>query len=304
MQIRERKLLSIILLVTVVTFIGIFQACSSGSPDSSNIPQQTPAPDQKPLDIADTKPEPTEDPVDLGFDQEEIGEEDTAMVDQGTPCRNHRYFILPGTSESLSFETVLSGTIAGDFSPASLELKDDVLEDSELEANLGPAEIITASTSYPIWIVDGKAFYDKTIAQGMKPTVLRVKNISIKWNEDGTGVLTRILSQGNPRSVGRYSEKELKREIGEDLVIRYTPPGSKDAYAWELRQDTREDNSPILKFELNVDLPSETTNFKSKSLIITGGPIGWTIKITYSKARNRYIVTGPATSAECLEGNE
>lgn len=236
----------------------------------------------------------------VGEQDQDLAEE-KGIVDQGTPCQNHRYHVFPGTSQTLSFEVQLTGRNMQDFNSANLEIRDNGWAEYGIEVSISDAEVETTTVSYPVWKIDGGDFYKDVLDMGLRPTILTLENVSITWDSDGYGLITKVRGFGTAQSVGKYTVEELKQELGSDLSISYTLRDSGKTYTWEIEADSRGEDIEILKFELNLALPLEPVDMKKKSIYVWAGARGWGIKASYSRTSRKFIISGPSISSDCFE---
>jgi len=288
------------LVVLVVAGTLVFQACSGSGKEEKIEPVTNVTLDES----SPRKAEQVERDSPTLDREAGTGLRDDEMVDRGTPCQNHRYYIPIGNSETLSFQVQLSGKEMENINPDDLEIRDNTWDDFGIEVSVFGGQIENVTVLYPIWRVDGQEYYSEKLAQGITPAYATVGFTTIEWQPNGRGIIARVQGHGNALSVGKFSEEEMQQKIGENMALTYLDTRSGKTYTWQVTADTMEEETKIMSFDLNVTLPDEGVSLRDIGLQVWAGTYRWWIKAAYSTDRQKFIISGPALSPGCLKTAE
>lgn len=227
-------------------------------------------------------------------------EQDIASVNEShweDKCKKHFYYIAPGESATVTFETEVNADIA-----KIANEEEPAVDKKELE-NLGywisyvGRSIDNFSLDLPIWTV-----YEPSFAIQDNETLwyLPVGDLKIEWDRNGEGTITHVHGVSGMFAVGKLTRDELSKRLGGGDVIKIRGP--KDVmYSLTPTQKSVPKEYNILSVRIYIKAPK--VNIKGGG--ITHGSLRWNgygieFSRDYDGKNNRYLIVGPAINRACF----
>ena len=290
---------AILLLFLSALFALVVSGCSSSNESKDHA--------QNEADIEASSEEVAYDEdEDTGYDASDNAD----IIDKGDPCRYHLYSVPPGFSGILSFEVELKNKIDREADFNTLTIRDDTWDQYDITVSVMSAEKETITVPYRVWTLDGSDFYNDSLERSKDPRISRepisvvTKGVTIKWKNDGYGIISRIKGYGDAKNIGKFSEEELAKRLGGNLEVAFRDPESGKEYTWYVEPGTEEREVMILNFDLAVTLPEEGSRINNQVINVWARQTGWTVKVKCFLKSGPFTISGPAISSECFESSE
>jgi len=264
------------------------------------------APESPPAAAVQATPEreSAEDPVaavEPGFDA------DIGFRDDGDPCREHRYRVLPGSTVTLIFEKRLPDLPE----PAEVELEivRDEWAEFQVEARVEKVEITAQTISRTQWGADFSGYAFMFDSQGKPRLNLRREAedaqgvTGMKWLRSTLYVVAEINGKRWTRSaLLNLTESDLQRICDGDAVFRYPDPNTDREVDFILQPLAVESEVALAQVEIEIILPAQiNTAISRKELRFESSRIGRiALRLAYNPSTSRFItISGPADRMDC-----
>lgn len=222
----------------------------------------------------------------------------TQTSSEGDSCRGHRYYIAPGETASVTFETLVDADTAkiANEEPPTVQKED--LEAIGYSVSYFNRIIDTFSLNLPVWTV-----FEPDFAVEENATILYFQGngARIDWKKNGEGTITEVPGVSGRFAVGKLSFDALAKGLGGKSVISIQGPNKK-LYSLTPAQKNVLQEFHILTVTLDIKAPEKDI----KGGGITHGSVLWKgrgieFSRDYESANQRYVITGPGTSRACFE---
>ncbi|MDY6880828.1 MAG: hypothetical protein V2J25_06610 [Desulfatiglans sp.] len=223
------------------------------------------------------------------------------IIDKGDPCRYHLYSLPPGFSGILTFEVELKKKIDREADLDTLSIRDNTWDKYGIIASVMSSEKETITVSYRIWTLDASKYYNDSLERGEKPVSLTIDDVTIKWKDDGYGIISQIKGYGGVEKIGRFSEEELTERLGGNLEVAFKDPKSGEEYIWTIEPGTEEREVMILSFDLSITLPEEGMRIDNEAINVWAKQTGWSLSVRCFVKEGPFTIAGPALRPECLD---
>ncbi len=216
------------------------------------------------------------------------------MVDR---CRKHRYYVAPGETAIVKFETEVDAELAKLAAEEEPAVDAGELEAAGYSVFFMGRSIESFSADRPVWVVNEPRF---AVKEGETLRFFGV-GVGIRWNNDGEGTITSVSRHLGEFAVGKLSFHELVNALGGKDKIPVKGP---DDLVYHLAPVQRQVSKEIhlLSVELRVKAPDSS----GKREAIRHGSVLWRGKgVQFSRdldsRTERYYIVGPASGRECFE---
>jgi len=212
-------------------------------------------------------------------------------------CKKHWYYISPGESASVTFETEVDADTAKTVGAEEPAVRKEDLEKAGYSVSYSTRSVDTVTLSLPVWTVSNSDFAAKENEKALYTTT---DSVAIRWKNDGTGIIEKAGDRSGQFEVGKLSSEELSQKLGGKSTIHVIGP--KDvAYDLSPSQQSMDKEFYLLSVTINIGVPTDT----SKVLEKRGGNVSWkgngiSFEGYYNNVDKKYAITGPARSRECL----
>ena len=286
---KATKNTAIVFLFLAILFMLVIGGCSN-----SDEPEDVAENETKIEASSSEEPEYDED---TGYDTAD----DADILDKGDPCRYHLYSVPPSFSGILTFEVELKNKIDRETDFDTLTIRDNTWDKYGIIVSVMSAEKETITFPYRIWTLDGSDYYDDSLESGTKQISLKTDGVTIRWKNDGYGIISRIKGYGGADKIGKFSEEELEKRLGGNLEVAFKDPKSGKEYIWYAEPRTEEKEVVILSFDLAVTLPEEGMRINSQAINVWAKQTGWSLSVKCFVKDGPFTISGPAIRSECFE---
>lgn len=213
----------------------------------------------------------------------------------GDKCRKHFYYIAPGQSASITFETEVDAAtakIANEEEP-TVQKKD--LEALGYSVSYLGRSVDTFSLNLPVWTVSEPSF---ALKDNETLWYHPFGGASIDWNRNGEGIITSVPGTMGMFAVGKLTRDELSTKLGGSNTISIRGPKN-SMYSLTPAQKEVPKEFHILSVTVDIRTPEE--NIKK----VGDGSVRWKgkgieFRREYDNKNNRYVISGPAKSRDCF----
>ncbi|OPX95044.1 MAG: hypothetical protein A4E58_02330 [Syntrophorhabdus sp. PtaB.Bin006] len=215
----------------------------------------------------------------------------------GDKCRMHFYYIAPGQSASVTFETEVDAAtakIANEEEP-TVQKKD--LEALGYSVSYLGRSVDTFSLNLPVWTVSEPSF---ALKDNETLWYHPFGGASIDWNRNGEGTITSVPGTMGMFAVGKLTRDELSKKLGGSNTISIRGP--KDSI-YSLTPTQKEIPKEFHILSVTIDIRAPEENIKGGG--VTHGSVLWKgkgveFRREYDNKNNRYVISGPAKSRDCF----
>jgi hypothetical protein len=249
------------------------------------------------------KEEPSKTKVEIPAEQstkEEPGEEDSSGAEphQVDACQRHRYYIDPGDSATVTFETDVKSDVAKAALDEEPRVNKETMEAAGYSVSYMSQSVDTFSRSCPVWTVYSSEFSPNE--RGVVAT--SSAGLLIQWLSDGSGVIEKLDDIKGRFEVGKLTKEDLVKKLGNETVPVVIQGGK--TYNLSLSQGSMDQETNILSITLNITVPEDTGKIMQEKIggvFWKGGGISF--RGYYNNVPNvqKYVITGPAKDRDCFE---
>lgn len=276
MEKNTRLLLAV--MISIAFLVSMVYGCSNKSGEETSKPQAA--------------KEQAQGPGATGGEQ---GISATGRSHWGDKCRTHFYYIAPGESASLTFETLVDASLAKLAREEEPALKKEELEALGYSVRYSGRSVDSFSVSFPVWVLSEPDF---AVKDNERILFVPPPGWFIDWNRNGEGTIRGTSSAKGKFEVGKLT---LDKLLGNKSAIQIKGPNG-SMYSLTPSQKTVTEEFHILSVTFDVTAPKETVlrqNTKQGSVSWKGGGLGF--NRVYDRINERYVISGSAYSRDCLE---
>ncbi len=213
----------------------------------------------------------------------------------GDKCRTHFYYIAPGESASLTFETVVDARLAKTAREEEPAVRKEELEAVGYSVSYSNRSVDTFSVSFPVWVLSEPAFAAK---ENERMLYAPLSGWKVDWNRNGEGTIVKAPGADGKFAVGRLP---LEKLLGNRSTIDIKGPNG-SVYSLTPSQKTLTEEFHILSVTFDVTAPRETVlrqGTRRAGVSWKDGGIGF--GRIYDRINERYVISGPAHSRDCFD---
>lgn len=213
----------------------------------------------------------------------------------GDKCRTQFYYIAPGESASLTFEILVDAGLAKLAREEGPELKKEELEAAGYSVHYSGRSVDSFSISFPVWVLSEPDF---AVKENERILFTPPPGLRIEWNRNGGGTIVGTSYANNKFEAGKLT---LEKLLGNKSAIQIKGPNG-SMYSLTPSQKTVTEEFHILSVTFDVTAPKETVlrqNTKQGGVSWKGRGLGF--NRVYDRINERYVISGPAYSRDCLE---
>jgi hypothetical protein len=233
--------------------------------------------------------------------EEQSDEADSSGAEphQVDACQRHRYYIAPGESATVTFETEVKSDVAKAARDEEPSVNKEAMEAAGYSVSYASRSIDTFSRSRPVWTVYNSDFAAKERESIFQTTTA---GVSIRWQTDGSGVIEKLGQVKGPFEVGKLTSEDLAKALGGETV-RSVGPGNK-MYTLSPTLGSMDQETNILSVTLHVTVPKDTDKIMQEKIggvSWKGGGIGFRGYYSSIPGVQKYIIVGPAKDRDCFD---
>jgi hypothetical protein len=252
---------------------------------------------------SDKKEEPSKAKVEVQDEQsaknEPVEQESPVEPHQVDPCERHRYYIDPGSSAIVTFETEIKSDVVKAAQNEEPRVNKEAMEAVGYTISCLSRSIDTFTRSCPVWTVYSSDFSPKE--RGIVGT--SNAGIFIQWESDGTGVIERLEDENGRFEVGKLTREDLEKKLGADTV-RVVLAQENKTYNLPPSQGSRDQEINILSVSFNVTVPDDTSKIMQEKIggvFWKGGGVSFRGYYNNFPQVEKYVITGPAKDRGCFD---
>lgn len=175
-----------------------------------------------------------------------IGGKQDAISDnasrQGDKCERHIYYISPGKSASVTFETLVDADTVKLANEEAPTVQKEDLEAIGYAVSYFSRMVETFSLNLPVWTVSEPDF---AVEENASIWYFPADGVWIDWKKNGEGTTTDVPGVSGKFAVGKLSLEALTRRMGGKSAIRIQGP-NKAMYSLTPAQNYRSGKQPGL----------------------------------------------------------
>jgi hypothetical protein len=214
-------------------------------------------------------------------------------------CQRHRYYIAPGESAAVTFETEVKPGVAKAAREEEANVNKAAMEAAGYSVSYASRSIDTFTRSRPVWTVFNSDFAAKEREIIYETTTA---GVTVRWKPDGSGTIEKLGDVRGAFEVGKLTSEDIAKKLGTD-TIRMIRPGNK-TYMLSPSQGSMDEEMNILSVTLNVTVPKDTDKImqdKTCGVSWKGGGISFRVYYSNFPGVKKYIIAGPAKSRDCFD---
>lgn len=215
----------------------------------------------------------------------------------GDKCRTQFYYIAPGESASLTFESLVDASMAKLAGEEEPTLKKEELEAVGYSVHYSGRSVDSFSMSLPVWVLSEPDF---AVKENERISFTPPPGWFVDWNRNGEGTIRGVPSANGKFEVGKLT---LEKLLGNRSAIQIKGPNG-SMYSLTPSQKTVTEEFHILSITFDVTAPKETVlRQNTKQADVSWKGRGFGFNRVYDRINERYVISGPAYSRDCLEQN-
>lgn len=216
----------------------------------------------------------------------------------GDKCKKHFYYIAPGQSASVTFETEVDAAMAKIANEEEPTVQKKDLEALGYSVSYLGRSVDTFSLNLPVWTVSEPSF---ALKDNETLWYHPFGGASIDWNRNGEGIITSVPGTMGMFAVGKLTRDELSTKLGGSNTISIRGPKN-SMYSLTPLQKEIPKEFHILSVTVDIRTPEE--NIRGGGAV-THGSLHWKhtgieFSREYEQRNKRYVISGPATSRDCF----
>jgi hypothetical protein len=214
-------------------------------------------------------------------------------------CQRHRYYIAPGETATVTFETEVKSDVAKATGEGEPNVNKAAMEAAGYSVSYASRSIDTFSRPRPVWTVFNSDFAAKEREVIYETTTA---GVTVRWKPDGSGTIEKLGDVRGPFEVGKLTSEDISKKLGTD-TIRMIRPGNK-TYMLSPSQGSMDEEMNILSVTLNITVPKDTDKIMQEKIcgvFWKGGGISFRGYYSNFPGVKKYIIAGPAKSRDCFD---